>query len=279
MTDRAWMFDLTGKKALVTGGAAGIGRALALALAEAGADVAITDLNEQVGAATVERIRGLGRDSVFVRCDVSSGDEVRAMVAEVAARFGRLDIAVNNAGIYTPGLDADYTDDQWSRVIDINLTGVWLSAQAEMKQMSTQDPAGGKIINIASIGATRAISNASYDAAKAGVVHMSGTLGRQWGAYNINVNSISPGYVGTVFGQVRSPEERQRLRDSTPLGHVLRLEDLSGPLLFLASAASDYVTGQNLVVDGGHTLSTWLYPLEERVVPPRVSPDDEIENF
>ncbi len=272
------LFDLSGKKAVVTGGAAGIGRACALALAESGADVVVADLDEEGAARTVEAVRELGRDSLFVRCDVSSGAQVQAMVDEVVERFSRLDIAVNNAGIYRPGDDETHSEEEWRRIIDVDLTGVWLCANAEMRQMREQVPTQGKIINIGSIAATHAVSNGSYDAAKAGVLHLSATLARQWGRYNINVNTLSPGYVGAVFGKRRPESARQRLRDVTPLGYVMRPRDLVGPLLFLASAASDFVTGQDLLVDGGHGLSTWLLPLPERSVAPRVTQGEELDD-
>jgi sorbose reductase len=269
------LFDLSGKKALITGGSTGIGRSCALALARAGADVAIVDVNEEAGQKTVASLKALGRDSLFVRCDVSKRPAVYAMVEAVVARFGRLDIAVNTAGIYRHGDDENQSLEDWQQVIDVNLTGTWLCAQAEMRQMIKQTPTQGKIINIGSIAASIACSNGAYDAAKAGVVHMSRTLAARWGRYNINVNCVSPGYVGLVFGQQRSLEERKMLREFTPLGHVQRVQDLEGPVLFFASQASDYVTGQNVVVDGGHTLSSWTRPLE-RSVPPRISPDAEI---
>ena len=269
------LFDLSGKKALVTGGAMGIGRACAFALATAGADVAIVDVNEDIGNKTAASIKAMGRDAMFIRCDVTDSVQIHTMIESVARRFGRLDIAVNNAGLYRPGADETQSKQDWDQVVGVNLTGTWLCACAQMQQMITQTPTEGKIINIASIAATMACSNGSYDASKAAVVHLTRTLAARWGRYNINVNSVSPGYVGTVFGTSRSPEERQRIRALTPLGHVQRLEDLHGPLLFLASRASDYVTGQNLVVDGGHTLSTWMMPLE-RSVPARVDAAQEI---
>jgi NAD(P)-dependent dehydrogenase (short-subunit alcohol dehydrogenase family) len=268
------LFDLNNKKALVTGGSAGIGRACALALGSAGADVAIVDINEQAGQAAVDAIKHLGRDSFYIPCDVTDEQQVQAMVASVVEYFGRLDIAVNNAGIYWHGADEDMPKTDWDRVINVNLTGAWLCAQAEARQMKSQQPAGGKIINIASMAAKIAASNGSYDASKAGVVHLTHSLAAQWGRYNINVNSISPGYVANVFGVVRDEAERQRIREATPLGHVQRLADLYGPVLFFASDASNYVTGQDLVVDGGHTLNVWMKPLE-RSVPPRVAPEEE----
>lgn len=272
------LFDLSGKKALVTGGAKGIGRACAHALATAGADVAIVDVDKDVGEKVVASLRAMGRESTFLRCDVSQAEEVDAMVAAVAHHFGRLDIAVNNAGIirFTP--DDTQSKEDWEQVIGVNLTGTWLCARAQMRQMIQQTPVEGKIINIGSIAASIACSNGSYDASKAAVVHLTRTLAARWGRYNINVNSLSPGYVVAALGTTRSLEERKRLRELTPMGHVQRLEDLHGPLVFLASKASDYVTGQNLLVDGGHTLSTWMVPLE-RSAPPRVDASGEVREM
>ena len=156
----------------------------------------------------------------------------------------------------------------------MNLTGVFLCAQAEAQQMIRQQPTEGKIINIASMSATIANCNASYDASKAGVVHMTRTLAAEWGRFNINVNCISPSYVLTPMHASTPVVVRQRIRELTPLGHVERPEDLYGAVIFLASAASNYVTGHDLMVDGGHTLNAWLTPLSRRV-PPRVSPEEE----
>jgi len=268
------LFDLDGKKALVTGAAVGIGRGCAVALARAGADVAIVDIDERVGPKTAEEIRSMGRDSIFVPCDVTRRDRVQEMVRRVTERFGRLDIAVNNAGIAILGADEALDQADWDKVIAVNLTGVFLCAQAEAQQMIRQSPVEGKIINIASMSATIANCNASYDASKAGVVHMTRTLAAEWGRYNINVNCISPSYVLTPMHASTPLVARRRIRELTPLGHVERPEDLHGAVIFLASAASDYVTGLDLMVDGGHTLNAWLVPLG-RSVPPRVSPEEE----
>jgi len=269
------LFDLTGKKALVTGGAVGIGRACAVALATAGADVAIIDLDDRTGPKTAEEIKSLGRDSLFVRCDVTRKDDVQAMVREVAGQFGRLDVGVNNAGIAILGGDEELDQADWDKVIAVNLTGVWLCAQAEAQQMIRQQPTEGKIINTASMSARIANCNASYDASKAGIVHMTRTLAAQWGRFNINVNCFSPSYVLTPMHASTPTIARQRIRELTPLGHVERPEDLHGAVIFLASAASNYVTGHDLVVDGGHTLNAWLTPLG-RAVPPRVDPEQEV---
>jgi len=274
MSDMA-LFDLTGKKALVTGGSIGIGRGFALALAQAGADVAIIARNETAGNSVVEEIKALGCDSLFVKCDVSDKSQVQAMVRQVVGQFGRLDIGVNNAGIAILGADEQIDQDAWDKVIAVNLTGIFLCAQAEAQQMIKQSPAGGKIINMASMSATIANCNASYDASKAGIVHMTKTLAAEWGQYNINVNCISPSYVLTPMHASTPVVVRSRIRELTPLGHVQRPEDLYGPVVFLASDASNYVTGHDLMVDGGHTLNAWLTPLG-RSVPPRVSPEEEI---
>jgi len=268
------LFDLTGKKALVTGAAVGIGRGCAVALALAGADVAIVDLNQDAGAKTAEEIRSLGRQSLFVRCDVTRRDQVQEMVRTVAGQFGRLDIAVNNAGLGILGADEEIAQESWDKVIAVNLTGVFLCAQAEAQQILRQQPIEGKIINIASMSATICNCNASYNASKAGVVQMTRMLAAEWGQYNINVNCISPSYVLTPMHASTPVVVRERIREVTPLGHVERPEDLHGAVIFLASAASDYVTGHDLMVDGGHTLNAWLTPLT-RKVPPRVDPAAE----
>lgn len=268
------LFDLSGKKALVTGGAVGIGRGCALALARAGADVAIADLNEDVGRKAAEEIRSLGVEALFVACDVTKKDQVQAMARRVVEQFGQLNIAVNNAGIAILGADEEIDQSDWDKVIAVNLTGTFLCAQAEAQQMIRQTPTEGKIINIASMSATIANCNASYDASKAGVVHMTKTLAAEWGGFNINVNCISPSYLLTPMHASTPVVVRERIRELTPLGHVERPEDLYGAVMFLASAASNYVTGLDLKVDGGHTLNAWLTPLA-RAVPPRVDPDEE----
>jgi sorbose reductase len=268
------LFDLTGKKALVTGGAVGIGRACAVALAQAGAHVAVVDIDEKTGPATAQEIEDMGGQSLFVRCDVTSKDQVQAMVTRVVDAFGRLDIGVNNAGIAILGADEALDQADWDKVIGVNLTGTFLCAQAQAQQMIRQSPTEGKIINIASMSARIANCNASYDASKAGVVHMTKTLAMEWGCYNINVNCISPSYVLTPMHASTPVPVRQHIREATPLGHVERPEDLFGAVIFLASDASNYVTGHDLLVDGGHTLNAWMAPLG-RQVPPRVSPEQE----
>lgn len=268
------LFDLTGKKALVTGAAVGIGRGYAVALAKAGADVAIADLDDRTGPKTAAEIRALGRQSLFVRCDVTQKEQVQDMVRHVVREFGRLDIGVNNAGIGILGADEQLDQGAWDKVIAVNLTGTYLCAQAEAQQFLRQKPIEGKIINTASMSAVICNCNASYNASKAGVVQMTRMLAAEWGQYNINVNCISPSYILSPMHASTPVVVRERIRELTPLGHVQRVEDLYGAVIFLASGASNYVTGHDLVVDGGHTLNAWLVPLG-RSVKPRVSPKEE----
>jgi len=269
------LFDLTGKKALVTGGSIGIGRACATALAMAGADVAIVARNKRLGELAAESIRALGVDSIFIECDVAKKNQVQMMMAAIVKRFGHLDIAVNNAGFGIFGETKDTDEEVWNRVIDVNLNGTFFCMQEQVNQMTQQQPTEGKIINMASIYGTVAGGHGSYNAAKAGVIHLTRTMAMELGRFNINVNCISPSWIMTPAMSSETPKTRQRMREVTPLGHVQRPEDLYGAIIYLASKASDYLTGHNLIVDGGHTLNTWLEPLQRNIAP-RVSPEEEI---
>lgn len=268
------LFDLSGKKGLVTGAAVGIGRGYATALAMAGADVAIVDIDERTGTKTADYLKKTYQiNSFFVRCDVTKPESVAAAIAEIVNRFGQLDIGVNNAGIGILGGDEDYRTEDWKKVIDVNLSGMYYCAREEARVFIKQK-CGGKIINTASMSARICNCNASYNASKGGVVEMTRMLAAEWGRFNINVNCISPSYILSPMHASTPVEVRQRIRDLTPLGYVERPDDLYGPLIFLASEASNYVTGVDLLVDGGHTLNAWLTPLS-RDLPPRISPDEE----
>jgi len=272
------LFCLSGKKAIVIGGSTGIGKASAIALATAGADVAIAARNEKMGEYAIESIASLSPNSFFVHCDVEDEDSVRAAIKTVADRFGRLDIAVNSFGLAIADNDLTQTKPNWDRLIAVNLTGAWLCLQAQVQQMASQNPMGGKIINISSVAA-RSISikaGAGYCTTKAAVVQLTRSFAAQFGRYNINVNSICPGVVMTQMTAHMPPEYLARLREIIPVGHIARPEDIYGSVLFLASDASNYVTGVDLVLDGGRTLSTWVEPLDPRGCPPRVSPEEEI---
>jgi NAD(P)-dependent dehydrogenase (short-subunit alcohol dehydrogenase family) len=267
------LFDLTGKKALVTGGALGVGRACATALALAGADVAIVGRTHDRAERTCTELRRMGVSSFATKCDVSDRAQVDAMHTEVVRRFGRIDIAINNAG---GGMDRSAIEMEqidWDQMIDVNLGGVFWCAQAQAKQMTKQKPTGGKIINIASMYARIAAGNCAYNASKAGVVHLTKSLAAEWGGVNINVNCISPGWMLTKSNDV-APQLRHRMREITPMGSLLQAKNIYGAVIFLASEASDFVTGHDLVLDGGHTVTTYLSPLV-RNVPARTSIEDE----
>lgn len=267
------LFDIKGKKALVTGGAVGLGRACATALALSGADVAIVGRSQDTGERTCAGLRRLGIDSFFLECDVSNRRQVPVVHDAIIQRMGRLDIAINNAGAGIDRFALDLAEEEWDAMIDLNLAGVFWCAKAQARIMARQAPIGGKIINIASMYATIAGGNCAYNAAKAGVVHLTRSLAVEWGKFNINVNCISPGWALTL-GNPIDLRSRARMREVTPMGSLLQYKDIYGSALFLASSASDFVTGHDLVVDGGHTATTYLEPLV-RHAPARTTTTDE----
>jgi len=251
------LFDLTGRTALVTGAASGIGARLAVGLAEAGADVGCLDLDTQIDHAenTAATIRSLGRNATALTGDVTDAASIEAALDTHLRQLARLDIAVNCAGINHSCPAEDMADADWRRVIDVNLTGVFTCCRAEGRHMlKTQ---GGSIINIASMSATvanRGLLQAHYNASKAAVKHLSTTLALEWARRGIRVNSISPGYIATPM--ISGPEwkpKTDRFAEDTPLGRLGTPDDLVGPTVFLASDAASYCTGADLLIDGGFT--------------------------
>lgn len=251
-------FRLNGKTALVTGGAQGIGRAFAHALAEAGANVAVVDmllpLAEEVAGELVQK----GVDAIAVKADVTRADDVQAMVDAVVSKWGSLTIGVNNAGIGQWKAAAELPEEDWDRMLAINLKGVFLCAQAEARVMI---PAGyGKIINTASMSGhivNTPQEQVSYNASKAGVLHTTRSLAAEWAPHGVRVNSISPGYTRTklVEDLLATPVGQEMLPKwmaLTPMNRMAEVTDLQGALVYLASEASDYVTGSDIVVDGGY---------------------------
>lgn len=255
------IFSLSGKTALVVGGGSGLGRAMALALSKAGANVAVADLNLAGAEASAADIVKLGRNAVALHVDVTKQDQVEKMVVDTVRVFGELNIAVNSAGVPGSrfGSSENIPESEIRRIIGIMLIGCLLCAQAEGRQMIKQGK-GGRIINIASISGIiinrGLVGLAPYAAAKAGVRHFTKALASDWARYNITVNSISPGYMRTPATEpvLAIPERYQLYLDNTPLRRIGMPEDLSGAVVFLASDASSYVTGHDLVVDGGHTI-------------------------
>lgn len=254
------LHDLKGKTALVTGGGSGLGRGMALALAAAGADVAIADINVDRGSAVAQEILTAGVRSLFVETDVSRKDQAARMVRHTVSTFGGLDIAVNCAGV--PGTrlpSAELIEEQDARrLFDIMLFGVFFCCQEEGKWMISRKT--GRIINVSSISGCIVnkgmVGTAPYNAIKAGVIHLSRGLAMDWAKYQVTVNTISPGYMRTpATAEVLAiPERQQTYIAQIPLGRFGVPEDLTGAVLFLASDLSGYVTGQNLVVDGGVTV-------------------------
>ena len=267
-------FDVQGKNILITGGAMGIGRAFSLALAQAGANIAIADINREQGDTAVAELKRYGVRSLYIECDVSCQIQVKKMVKTVVDNFGTLDVAINNAGIGIPGEDIDQPLADWNKVMGINLTGVWLCAQSQAEQMRSQLPVGGKIINIASIASAVIGQNGAYSASKAAVVHLSKALASRWGQYNISVNCISPGFVVTPMIAAMTEEEMMAARDTIPLGYLLRPQDLSATIVYLASDASNYMTGHELVLDGGLSILDLASP-KGRAVPPCIGVEDQ----
>ena len=248
-------FSLKGRTSLVTGGGQGIGRAYAQALAEAGADVAIVDINPTTAKIAADELAALGVRSLAIQTDVTVSEQVQRMVKTILDAWGHLDIGVNNAGIGNWANAEDMLEADWDKVIAVNLKGVFLCAQAEGRVMLTQGY--GKIINTASMSASivnRPQNQVAYNASKAGVVHLTHSLAAEWAGRGVRVNCISPGYTRTPLVDQVGHLVPGWLKD-IPMGRMAEVTDLQGALIFLASEASDYVTGHDLVVDGGYM--TW----------------------
>jgi len=247
-------FSLAGRTAMVTGGGQGIGRALAIALAEAGADVAILDLNPETAEQVADEIRALGRRSLAIRADVTQRDQVSRAVQSVIDAWGSLVIGVNNAGIGRWADAESMSESDWDAVIAVNLKGVFNCAQSEGRTMLAQGY--GKIINTASMSATvvnRPQNQVAYNASKAGVVQLTRSLAAEWASRGVRVNSISPGYTRTALVDQVADLVPGWLED-IPMGRMAEVTDLQGAVVYLASEASDYVTGHDLVIDGGFTI-------------------------
>lgn len=252
------LFKLDGKNAIVTGSAQGLGKAMAKALGEAGANVAIVDININLARQTAEEFsEKLGRKFVAIQADVTREDDVKLMVEKVISSLGHIDILVNNAGIVRHAPAEDMGKKDWDDVIAVNLTGVFLCSQAVGRHMIERKQ--GKIINIASMSGL--IVNypqpqVAYNASKAGVIMLTKSLAVEWAKYNINVNAIAPGYMKTsMTAPFFEKEEYRRLWiEPTPMKRPGEPEELGGAVVYLASDASSFMTGQVLVIDGGYTL-------------------------
>jgi 3-oxoacyl-[acyl-carrier protein] reductase len=242
--------QLAGKVALVTGGARGIGREIALQLAKAGSDVAICDVNEEAMASTQKEIEALGRSSLSVKADVTSTKDVEEMVNKIIDKFKKIDILVNNAGITRDNLLIRMKEEEWDAVLSVNLKGAFLVTKAASKYMIKQH--GGKIVNIASIiGIMGNPGQVNYAASKAGIIALTKSIAKELASRNINVNAIAPGFIQTDMTAKLAEKVQQAMLAEIPLKKFGKPEDVAQACLFLASDESSYITGQTIVIDGG----------------------------
>ena len=256
----AEQFNLSGKTAIVTGSTAGLGRAMAIALANAGANVVVTGRNVLAGHETLEMIRPSGAKAIFVRADLCYQEQIDLLFATAVKTFGRVDILVNNAGINKPVPSIDMTREEWMSIIDTNLNGVVFVAQAAARQMRKQG--GGININTAYMSGMMVnyqVSQASYYGAKAAIMMLTKAWAVEWAQYGIRVNSIAPGYMRTEqcrknFTDPASADMVGNWMRLTPIGRPGEPEELGGTVVYLASDASRYMTGHTVVVDGGSTV-------------------------
>jgi 2-deoxy-D-gluconate 3-dehydrogenase len=245
-------FKLDGKTALVTGASVGLGQAMAIALSEAGADVVCHCHFDGEADETCRKIEKIGRRTFSVSGDMSDKDAPKRLIDETIKRFERIDILINNAGMIRRAPAVDFSEDDWSQVLEVNLSSVFRLSQAAGRKMIEQG--AGKIVNVASLLSFQGgITVPAYTASKSGVAGLTRAFANEWAKHNINVNAIAPGYMATNnTTALRADENRNRqILERIPTGRWGKPEDLAGAAVFLSSAASDYLQGHILVVDGG----------------------------
>jgi len=243
---------MMGKTALVTGAASGIGRATALAFADEGANVVVGDINENGGKETVHLVQQAGVKGLFVRCDVSKGEEVKDMVGRTVKEFGRLDFACNDAGIHQPLPEplTDVDEDMWDKIIAVNLKGVMLCMKHEVQPMLKQG--GGVIINIASLGGLFAEPGSyAYTASKHGVMGLTKVAAFQYARDGIRISAVCPAVIETPMVAMAPEEVKEYLKSLHPIGRFGKPEEVAGAVIWLCSDLSAFVTGTGVVLDGG----------------------------
>ena len=245
------LFDLTGKVAAITGATRGIGRSMAIALAEAGADIALLQRNPE-HTEVKEEIEELGRKCSIIPCDLEKEEEVKSAIPNVISTFGKIDILVNNAGIQRRSPSVDFPESDWDDVLNINLKVVWLLCQEAGRHMVAQG--GGKIINTASLLSFQGgLTVPAYAAAKGGVAQLTKALSNEWAKEGVNVNAIVPGYIATDMNTalIDDPIRSKQILDRIPADRWGAPDDFKGTVVYLASRASNYVHGHLVAVDGG----------------------------
>jgi len=245
------LFSLDGKVAAITGATRGIGRSMAIALAEAGSDIALLQRSKEF-LGVKEEIERLGRKCFIVNCDLENASEVSEAISSVVGHFGKLDILVNNAGIQRRSPAVEFAEENWDAVMNVNLKTVWLLCQQAGRQMLKQG--SGKIINMASLLSYQGgITVPAYAAAKGGVAQLTKALSNEWAAKGINVNGIVPGYIATDMNEALINDETRsrQIIERIPAGRWGQADDFKGAVVFLASDASAYIHGHLLAVDGG----------------------------
>ena len=249
------LFDLSGRVAIITGGSIGLGRQMAQGLAEMGANIVLCARKKERCEQAAKELQQLGVKSLALGCDVKNPEQVSSVVAETIAQFGRLDILINNAGTSWGAPVEEMRLEHWNKVIETNLTGTFLFSQAAGKYMVAQRR--GKIINIASVaglqGAPPEFQAIGYHASKGGVIAFTKDLACKWGIHNIQVNAIAPGWFPTHMSEIVIERNREAFLKKIPLRRFGGEDDLKGAAVYLASDASNFVTGHVLVVDGGQT--------------------------
>ncbi|MDH5336358.1 MAG: 3-oxoacyl-[acyl-carrier-protein] reductase [Nitrospira sp.] len=242
--------SLQGKTAIVTGAAQGIGRAIAECLAQAGADIAVADLDPGRSVETVASVEKLGRKALNIKVNVADANETKAMVEQVMKAWGKVDILVNNAGITRDGLLLRMKEEDWNLVLQINLNGTFNCTKAVLQPMTKQRY--GRIVNIASIvGVIGNAGQANYSASKAAVIGFTKTVGREYASRNVTVNAVAPGFIDTAMTHGLSADVKDTLLKQIPLGRLGTSADIAAAVRFLVSEDAAYITGHVLHVNGG----------------------------